>query len=146
MYSLYILCMYKKTYKISICTKNIHFKFQALFSLHFAQVLYSLHIFCMLASYLGIWLFDVPTYFVHSISYKILICTIFLYNIYIYTKLVFCMVFLYILYSVCTCFLVRTWASGSLGASSAQPTQTLVSKVLLQLGSRGGQSTVEHLR
>ena len=70
-----------------VCTKNIHFKFQVIFSLSFVQVLYSLYI------------------FVHSLSYKILICTIFICKI--YTKLVFCINNVYILYSFCTIFLVR---------------------------------------
>ena len=35
-----------------VCTKNIHFKFQAVFSLNFVQVLYSLY-----TKYLQIWCF-----------------------------------------------------------------------------------------
>ena len=74
----------------------MHFKFQALFSLYFVQVLCRLYIFCM---YVGIWC----TFFVLSVSNEILICTIFVNNI--YPKLVFCMIFVYILYSFCMFFL-----------------------------------------
>ena len=43
--------------------------------------------------------------FVHSLWYKILICTIFVRKI--YTNLVFCIILVYILYGFCTNFLVR---------------------------------------
>ena len=113
LYSLYIVCMYKKHTKtvsvsylyrfckvctLFVCTKNINFKFQAVFSLKFVQVLYSLYIFCI---YVGISC----TFFGHSLSYKILICTIFVYKV--NTNYVFCMIFVYILYNCCTKFLVR---------------------------------------
>ena len=103
--SLYIICMYKKHTKailvsqlyrycilctLFVGTENIHFKFQAIFSLNCVQILYNLYIFSI---YVGIWC----TFFVYSLSYKILISTIFVYKI--YTNLVFCIIFVYILYS-----------------------------------------------
>ena len=78
-----------------VCTKNIHFKFQAVFGLNFVQVSYILYIFWI---YVEMWC----SIFVHHyhtkfwfVQYKI------------YTNLVFCIIFVYIMYSFCTHFLVR---------------------------------------
>ena len=83
-----------------VCTKNIHFKFQAFFGLNFVQVLYILYNFCI---YVEMWC----SFFVHLLSYKVLICTIFVYKT--YTSLVFCIICVYIMYSFWTIFLVRVW-------------------------------------
>ena len=93
--SLYIVCMYKKhifqvlsCFQFECCTSFVQFG----------------HFFVYMQQ------FDV--FLVHSLSYKILICTIFEYKI--YANLVFFVIFLYILYSFCTHFLVRVATKRSL--------------------------------
>ena len=58
----------KVFYNCTFCSQNIHYKFQALFILYFGEIVYNFNIFCL---YVAIQ----HTFLVHSLSYKILICT-----------------------------------------------------------------------
>ena len=114
LYSLYIICSYvQKTYKSRFSQLVV----QVFYSLYNGSM-YKKHTFqvssrfwsklCASFVYFVHFLYIcrnvMYSFFVHSLSYKILICTIFLYKI--HTNIVFYIIFVYIMYNFCTNFLV----------------------------------------